>query len=203
MAIYIIRHGETAGNAKRFVQFPDTALNDRGLAQAEKVAARLAGVGLSRIISSDYARAHTTALAIQKACDAPLEIHHGLRERNFGDFRGRPHDEVGDLYAEDLEPANGESWPQFHARVAEAWQALAPLAATMDGHLALVSHGLVCYSLALHQLQLPAGESATYALGNTAVTIVEPHPPWQVLRYNCCEHLDSPALTPAGKSGYI
>ena len=103
----------------------------------------------------------------------------------------------------DLAPPNGETWQQFYRRVGRAWEELAPLAAGLDGHLALVSHALVCYSLARNQLQLPADEVASYALGNTAVTIVEPHPPWQVLRYNCCEHLDRPALPPAGDRGYV
>ena len=33
MAIFLIRHGETAGNANRVVQVPETPLSERGLAQ--------------------------------------------------------------------------------------------------------------------------------------------------------------------------
>jgi len=34
MAIFLIRHGETLGNASRTVQLPDNPLSPRGVAQA-------------------------------------------------------------------------------------------------------------------------------------------------------------------------
>jgi len=192
MAIYIVRHGETAGNAEGVVQFPETPLNDRGLAQAHAVGARLANVGIRHILASDYARAHVTAQAIHRACGAPLEIDEGLRERNFGDLRGQPRSEVGEkMHADDFEPPNGESWPVFHNRVAQAWERATQAARSQEGHLALVTHGLVCYSLVLNQLRLPAGTEPSPGFGNTAVTIVEGEPPWTVSLLNCCEHLDA------------
>lgn len=191
MAIYIVRHGETAGNANGVIQFPDTPLNERGLAQAGAVAARLAGAGIARILASDYSRAHTTAKAIHRESNAPLETHRGLRERNLGDLRGRPRTEIGELiHAEDFSPPNGESWPVFHERVANAWREVTRIAAATEGELAIVTHGLVCYSLVLKQLTLPLGAEPVSGFGNTSVTIVENEAPWQVSLLNCCIHLD-------------
>ena len=34
MSIFLIRHGETLGNASRTVQLPDNPLSPRGIAQA-------------------------------------------------------------------------------------------------------------------------------------------------------------------------
>ncbi|MEE2613267.1 MAG: histidine phosphatase family protein, partial [Acidobacteriota bacterium] len=62
--IYLIRHGETASNEQRVVQRSDTPLSARGALQAERLAARLADVGLTRIIASDYRRARQTAAAL-------------------------------------------------------------------------------------------------------------------------------------------
>lgn len=191
MAIYIVRHGETAGNASGVVQFPDTPLNDRGLAQADAVAARLADVGITRILASDYSRAHTTGMAISSSTGVPLEVHEGLRERNFGDLRGRPRSEVGEqMHDEHFEPPNGESWPVFHERVATCWADVVAAAAQTTGHLAIATHGLVCYSLVLKQLQLPDGQEAVQGFGNTSVTIVDEEAPWTVRLLNCVTHLD-------------
>ncbi|MGH7317113.1 MAG: histidine phosphatase family protein, partial [Candidatus Rokuibacteriota bacterium] len=61
MAIFLIRHGETLGNASRTVQLPDDPLSPRGLAQAERLAKRLEREGIGAILSSDFARAAQTA----------------------------------------------------------------------------------------------------------------------------------------------
>jgi len=191
MTIYIVRHGETSGNAQGVVQFPETPLNERGLAQAEAVGARLADVGIQHILASDYARAHATAQAIHRFTRAPLEIEPGLRERNFGELRGRLRSEVGaQMQADDFAPPGGESWPVFHERVNKTWSKVTSVSQGIDGHVAVVTHGLVCYSLALHHLRLPEGEEPVQGFGNTSVTIVDDKAPWCVHLLNCCAHLD-------------
>ncbi len=188
LPIFVIRHGETAYNAGRIVQTPDVPLNARGLRQAVRLAKRLAAEGVDRIIASDYVRARLTADAVAQATGAPLVIDPLLRERNFGEMRGRPHDEIGDLYAADLEPPGGESWAVFHERVDQAWQRLTQDLAA-DERIAVVTHGLVCFSLALRQWSLPTGAQARRDFRNTSVTVVGGTPPWTVQRLNCCEHL--------------
>lgn len=189
MALFIVRHGETAGNATGIVQMPATPLNERGLLQAERIAERVAALGVSRVITSDYARAFMTAQKIAEYCALPLETSELLRERNFGDLRGRRHVDIGDLYAPDLAPPNGETWQQFHARVERAWSMMKNALAGTSGNLVVVTHGLVCYSLALSHLQLPQGTGAGFGIGNTALTVVENAPPWQVSLLNCTSHL--------------
>ena len=90
MSIFLIRHGETLGNASRTVQLPDNPLSSRGVAQAERLARRLAREGITRIVSSDYARAAATAEHLQRATGAPVRHSPLLQERNFGDIRGTP-----------------------------------------------------------------------------------------------------------------
>jgi len=64
VSIFVVRHGETDLNAARIVQLPGTPLSTRGIAQAERVAQRLARAGIARILSSDLARAAMTASRI-------------------------------------------------------------------------------------------------------------------------------------------
>ena len=190
--LFLIRHGETEGNALRIVQHPHVPLSPRGLVQAERLARRLAAEGIARIVASDYARAVTTAEHLQRATGAPLVIEPLLRERNFGDLRGRPYAELGfDMFEPDYAPPNGETWPMFHERVDRAWAKVQELAAaTSDGSLAVVTHGLVCRSLAARHLILGDGVVAPERWENTSLTIVDWPAPWRVRLLNCVTHLD-------------
>src|SRR5207302_436717 len=105
------------------------------------------------------ARAVATARHLRAVTGAPLALEPLLRERSFGDLRGRPYAELNvDMFAPDYAPPNGETWEAFHARVDQAWARVQDLAAGIDGHLAVVTHGLVCRSLAAPHLALPHGE---------------------------------------------
>jgi probable phosphoglycerate mutase len=189
--IFLIRHGETVGNATRVVQLPDAPLSPRGVVQAERLAHRLAGAGIALILSSDLARAMTTAEHLRRVSGAPVELDPLLQERNFGDVRGTPYARLDfDLFAPDYAPAGGESWPAFHARVDRAWQAVKARVAGLGGPLAVVTHGLVCRSLAARHVVLPAGETAPERWENTSVTILDGPEPWQVRLLNCVAHLD-------------
>jgi broad specificity phosphatase PhoE len=200
--LFLIRHGETVGNASRTVQHPDNPLSPRGVAQAERLARRLATEGIAHILSSDFARARTTAEHLQRATGAPLSFEPLLQERNFGDLRGTPYADLGfDMFEPDYAPPNGESWPVFHARVDQAWARVQGLAASTRGRLAVVTHGLVCRSLAANHLILPNGEEAPERWENTSLTIVDWPAPWRVRLLNCAAHLEG--LAPLADSGAV
>ena len=196
--IFLIRHGETEGNAARIVQRPEIPLSPRGLAQAEALARRLAKEGVARIVSSDLARAVGTAERLERATAAPLSFDPLLQERNFGDIRGTAYDDLGfELFALDYAPPGGETWDVFHARVDRAWEAVRALAAATRGDLAVVTHGLVCRSLAGRHLSLADGEVVPERWENSSVTIVEGRAPWRVRLLNSIAHLEDPDIRPA------
>ena len=193
MSILLIRHGETALNAARIVQHPETPLNEHGVGQAQRLAARLADFPIAAIVSSDYKRAHMTAEAIAGVTGLAITIQESLRERNFGEARGVPHGDLGfDLYAPDFHPRGGESWPVFHERVAVAWTEVAERAVSTEGDLVVVSHALVCRSLVENQLSLGTEQDAAVPRWpNTALTVIEQRAPWRVSVLACGAHLDS------------
>ena len=196
--LFLIRHGETEGNALRIVQHPHIPLSARGVVQAERLALRLAREPIAHIVTSDYARALTTAESLQRATGAPLTVEPLLHERNFGDLRGRPYSELGfDMFEPDYAPPNGETWPVFHARVDQAWARVQELAALAGGRLAVVTHGLVCRSLAARHLVLADGEHAPERWDYTSLTIVDWPAPWRVRLLNCIAHLDGLERPPA------
>ncbi len=204
MSIFLIRHGETVGNAARIVQLPDSPLSPRGVAQAERLARRLARERIARIVSSDFARAVTTAECLQRTSGAPLSFEPLLQERDFGDLRGTPYAQLGlDMFAPDYSPPNGESWPVFHARVDRAWARVQALAAATDGHLAVVTHGLVCRSLAGRHLVLADGAVAPERWENTSLTVCEGPAPWRVPLLNCIAHLDDLDMVSRADAGAV
>ena len=202
MLIFLIRHGETPGNARRIVQLPGIPLSPRGIAQAERLARRLGREGIARILSSDLARAVMTAARLRQVTGAPVQFDPLLRERNFGDLRGTAYADLGfDMFAPGYAPPNGETWEVFHARVDRAWALVQETAAATSGHLAVVTHGLVCRSLASRHLILPAGQDVPERWENAALTIIEGPAPWRVRLLNCIAHLDDPATAPLPDSG--
>jgi broad specificity phosphatase PhoE len=190
--IYLIRHGETAYNAQRILQTPEVPLSEHGLEQARRLAERLAGAGVARILSSDLERAVMTARALEATTRAPIHLDPLLQERNFGALRGRAYADLGfDPFAPGYEPPEGESVPRFHERVARAWAAIQQHAAAAGGPLAVVTHGLVCRDLVAHHLVVPpelAAPADPYRWTNTCVTEIE-GPPWTVRLLACTTHL--------------
>jgi len=190
MAILLVRHGETAANAARVVQLPDAPLSERGIAQAELLAARLAGLGVAGIVASDHARARVTAERVRDATGAPLELWPELCERNFGALRGRSYAELGvDIFAPDFAPPEGETWPAFHQRVARIWRAVRTRAAALEGNLAVVSHGLVCRSVVERLTRRDPGAALPEFWSNTSLTVLSPAEPHEIELLNCSAHL--------------
>lgn len=78
--LYIVRHGETEGNALNAVQDGTDMLSHQGKAQAERIAHRLRTVEFEAMIASDYIRARETADAIERTTGMPYTQSSHLRE---------------------------------------------------------------------------------------------------------------------------
>ncbi len=204
VSIILVRHGETALNASRTLQHPDTPLGPRGLEQAQAVARRLVGEPIDEIMVSDHRRAAQTAEAIARATGAPLRVSRLLHERSFGDLRGSRYDALGfDPMAPDFCPPNGESWPMFEARVALAFAEIVARRAAIARSLVVVSHGLVIGRMLRDHLALAAGCVLPTHLGNTAVTIFSGEPPHLASLVGCVAHLEGAARDDGrGLSGF-
>jgi len=204
MSIILVRHGETALNAARVLQPGDTPLSERGLAQAEAVARRLAGGRAAAILSSDLPRAWLTAEAIGRHTGIGVEASALLRERNFGSLRGRPYDSLGfDPLVMAEAPPEGESAADFAHRVRRAFEQMLQRRAALDGDLVVVTHGLLIRVLLADALAVPAPTLAALHLGNTSVSIFAARMPHGLSVLNCTRHLDTAAASddPRGLSG--
>jgi probable phosphoglycerate mutase len=189
--IYLIRHGETDLNASRILQPPATPLSERGVAQAERLARRLAGAGLVRVLASDLRRAEMTAEPLARAARAPLERDPDLAERSFGELRGTPYAELGfDPFAAGYTPPGGESWETFHARVDRVWSRVDATARAAGGPIAVVTHGLVCHSVVTRIARLGPGLTLDgLRWRNSSVTVLEDAGGWHVTLLDDVAHL--------------
>ena len=190
MTIYLIRHGETEMNVARVLQPASTPLSARGLEQARLLAQRMRGCELVGIVSSHLPRALQTAHEMELACGLPTQLSELLQERNFGDLRGLPYDDLSfnPMLMSDA-PTGGESAVEFSSRVAQAFRFIVELRASMTGPLAVVTHGMVIREMLLMQVTTATGFSAPSHLGNTSVSAVEVELPHRLKLLNCTVHL--------------
>ena len=190
MTILLVRHGETDGNAARILQRPDVPLNERGMRQAERLAKRLCAHGFVSILCSDLMRARMTAAPLAAGSGIAIEESPLLQERNFGDLRGTAYAALAeDPFGPAFAPPNGEDWPTFHARVAEAFSLIVSHRRRANGHLVVVTHGLVCRALVERHALLPAGVVAPERYDNTSITVLHEDAPHGVSLANCTRHL--------------
>jgi len=190
MTILLVRHGETDGNAARVLQRPDVPLNDRGIRQAEQLARRLSAPGFAGILCSDLLRARMTAAPLAARSGLAIELTPLLQERNFGDLRGMAYAALAeDPFGPDVVPPNGEDWPTFHARVADAFACIVSRRRSANGTLVVVTHGLVCRALVERHALLPEGVAVPERFDNASITVIHEAAPHGVGLLNCTAHL--------------
>src|SRR5580704_1273999 len=200
MTILLVRHGETDGNAARILQRPDVPLNDRGLRQAEQLARRLSALDFARIVCSDLLRARMTAAPLAARSAVAIEQSPLLQERNFGDLRGMAYAALAENpFGPDVAPPNGEDWPTFYARVAEAFAFIVSKRRNVNGTLVVVTHGLVCGAIAERHVRLPDCIAAPERFDNTSITVLHEDAPHDVSLINCTRHLTT--SLEAGRDG--
>ncbi|HEY4160603.1 MAG TPA: histidine phosphatase family protein [Candidatus Saccharimonadales bacterium] len=125
---YLVRHGETENNrARRLSGWIDTPLTDNGLEPTTKVVAKLQGMPIDEMYSSDLGRAFVTAYVVARGLGFSKEIMRlpSLREVNYGVAANLPSTEAYKLYPRldrdtHYVPPEGESLATMQARVLQA-----------------------------------------------------------------------------------
>ncbi len=122
MIIYFVRHGETEWNRKGIIQgHEDSPLTLKGRNNTEKLGRILRDKNIEIIYSSDLGRCVQSSEIINRWLKVKIIKAKELRERNFGDFNGRPNrkvKEILDLNSPDEKAPNGESFNEQKKRVA-------------------------------------------------------------------------------------
>jgi broad specificity phosphatase PhoE len=158
---YLVRHGTNDLIGKAIAgRSPNVHLNAAGQEQAKRLAERLKGEGIQRIVCSPMDRCRETAAALSERIKVPVELSGALIEINFGDFNGRSLKELESLpdwkkwnsNRTLLQLPNGENIGQVQARMV---QEILKVGRESNGQkIAVFSHGdplrsLICYFLGI------------------------------------------------------
>lgn len=145
--VLLIRHGRTTANASGMLagRTPGIELDERGRAQAEALATRIAAVPLAAVVSSPLERTRQTAEALTAARpDVPLRLDDQLTECDYGHWSGR------DLKTLAKEPL----WKTVQAH---------PAAAVFPGGEAMAAMSARAVT-AIRRWNTELGDHATYAV---------------------------------------
>ena len=196
----LVRHGQTEWNrgAERFRGHADLPLNETGLAQAQKVAGRLADEKIAALYASPLQRAVQTAQPLAKGRALEIQKHDGLLDIDFGAFEGMTLDEARQAFPEVAEKwiaapghvkfPKGDSFKVVRARI-EAM--LDELAARHAGEtVALFSHKVICGATLCLVLGLPADALWRIQQDNACINVFEKRDAgWIVTLMNETGHL--------------
>jgi probable phosphoglycerate mutase len=147
--LFLVRHGETTMSAEdRFAGATDVPLGPNGRAQTEKLAARLAAIGLAAVFASPMRRTMETAAIVAAPHGAEVIPCEGLREIDHGHWEGLRRSDVEARFADEYHawvedpftfaPRGGETGVQV---VARALPVLRDIVTAHEGqHVLVVSH---------------------------------------------------------------
>lgn len=132
--LLLVRHGETDWNAEhRWQGHTDVPLNDRGRAQARRLAEELAAQAPAAVYASDLSRAVETAEIVARRLGLDVVTDPDLREMNVGSWEGLTRDEI-----------EGRVW-DGEPREAHAARVLAAIGRIAERHpwerVLVVAHG--------------------------------------------------------------
>jgi broad specificity phosphatase PhoE len=196
--VVLWRHGRTAWNLEgRFQGTTDIALDEVGIAQAERAARDLATLQPDVVVSSPLGRALATAEVLAVLVGTKVLVDDDLRETFAGTWQGLTRAEINAIDpktfaswigGEDVRPGGGESRSEVAERVAAAVERHAALLRP-GGTLVVVTHGGATRAGIGKILDLPVDHWASLGgLVNCAWSVLERMEPGVGRRWRLTEH---------------
>ncbi len=195
--LFLVRHGATIWHAEnRYAGVSDVALDPRGYAQAERLAAWTSEAGLAAIFSSPLSRARETAAPAARAAGLELQIDERLREIDFGKIEGKTMAEAEQLFSEEMRrfkvdpatypmPGGEDPYKAAHRAVS----ALRDISASHpNGRVLVVAHNTLIRLTLCSLFSIPLTRYRTVFPGvrNGALTEIRlDHDSAALLQYNC------------------
>jgi broad specificity phosphatase PhoE len=172
--ITVVRHGETEWNERRIIQgHTNSSLTQTGREQARALGETLRELGFDYIVTSDLDRAQETALIVGEVLGLRSETDPLLRERSYGEYEGRPSEELSSnvtgikesvMVNPDARPPGGESFRdvvararRFLQRADEEWP---------ETRLLVVTHGGMVQALRAATSARPLEGTLWFRVGN-------------------------------------
>ena len=208
LRLLIIRHGQTSWNLEgRNQGHADIELDETGLQQAKEFANALKEENVDTIYSSDMKRTMATAKALSKSIKVPVLQDKRLRERDYGEWEGKTHEEIEiedpeNLHAYRLDPTlrssgGAETGIDVFARVGYFLVDL--LREKQDGTVVIVTHGGAGSALIAALIHGTPATASCFRLTNCGITevTIDSRGRRRLIRFNDPSHL---ACTPNATS---
>lgn len=169
--LYLVRHGETAWSLSgQHTGRTDIPLTEQGERDALELAERLRGMNFSRVFTSPLKRARRTSELA--ALNRVVEIEPDLAEWDYGDYEGRSAAEIRkgrpdwNVFRDGC--PNGES----PAQVSKRADRLIARLRTLEGDLAIFSHGHFGRVLAAVWIGLQIEQAQHFLLSTASLSIL-------------------------------
>jgi broad specificity phosphatase PhoE len=206
--IYLIRHGESVGNAGTFRQDGLSPLTEKGILQSTHLAQRMKSLPIEVIVSSSMVRAKQTALILSQGSGKNVISSNLFIERR------RPSAVIGrsktDLDVNIIEKAIQTNFTTLNWRHSDednfedlkqrAQLGLSYLADRSESHIAVISHkyfsrvmlGVVLFgdSFSAHEC---VALTNTFTMANTGILILKldlAHKRWKIDAWNAHGHVE-------------
>jgi broad specificity phosphatase PhoE len=200
--ILLVRHGTTEFNETDRLQGRiDNPLNDRGRAEAERLAERLRNEPIDEAFSSPLKRALETAAIINRFHGCPLSVVNEFSEIDLGDWEGRNYGRVREQFPElhlrwisdpDFPAPGGES---FSAVCARTRIGLEKAMGNGCRNILIAGHASVNRAILAGLLDLAPAQARVFRTGNAALSrlllMENERRSWAVVDlWNSTTHLD-------------
>jgi alpha-ribazole phosphatase len=178
--VVLVRHAVAEGQG-RFLGQRDAPLSVKGRRQLPGLVAKIAKYHIDAVYSSDLRRAHSTARAIARSTQLPVEVRSGLREMHFGRWEGLSWQGISRTT-----PRAARSWleqfPKHRAPGGEAFAAFKQRALREVNHIVstnrgrcvvVVSHAGVTRIALARALGMPDGHLFRLAQDPCAINVID------------------------------
>jgi len=178
LRLYLVRHGETEwSRSGQHTGRTDLPLTAFGEDEARGLAPRLREIRFSHVLSSPLQRARRTCelTGLGKA----VAIEADLAEWDYGDYEGLRSVDIRMQRADWNIFRDGCPHGESPAQISERADRLIAHLRTLDGNIALFSHGQFGCALAARWIGLPLVDAQHFALGTASLSILgdDPHHP--------------------------
>ena len=169
--LYLVRHGETAWSLTgQHTSRTDLPLTPQGEDAARSLGEKLRPVAFDRVFSSPRLRALQTC---ERACpNVERTIEPDLTEWDYGDYEGLRTVEIHEMHPGWNLFEHGCPGGESPAQVGERVDRLLARLRTLDGDIALFSHGHFLRVLAVRWIGLPVEQGQHFLLGTASLSVL-------------------------------
>ena len=176
--LYLIRHGGTAWSISgQHTGRTDIPLTPLGENEARRLARRLHSIAFTHVLTSPSQRARRTCELA--GVEPKAEIEPDLAEWDYGDYEGRISVDIRKEQPDWDVFRDGCPHGEMPAQISDRADRLIAHLRSLDGNVALFSHGQFGCVLAARWIGLPVIEAQHFQLGTASLSVLgnDPHHP--------------------------